>query len=225
MNKYAVLVAGGSGSRMGSSLPKQFLHLQGKPILIHTLSAFKEAFEDIHILLVLPEAYIDYTREILEQNNFIHPVEFVIGGETRFHSVQNGLKQITGEGIVFVHDAVRCMITPTLIRRCFEQAVERGSAIPVIPMKDSVRALDGKEQHHAVDRASLCLVQTPQTFRSAVLLPAFECDYQVSFTDEATVVEASGNQVYLITGEDTNIKITSPVDMLIAEAYLDKRNS
>jgi 2-C-methyl-D-erythritol 4-phosphate cytidylyltransferase len=222
MKKYAVLVAGGNGTRMGSSLPKQYLHLNDQPILLHTLKAFVSAYDDIQIILVLPESYIDYTKSILEENNFLYPMQFVTGGETRFHSVQNGLKAISDEGIVFVHDAVRCLVSADLIRRCYDQALENGSAIPVVPMKDSVRMVDENNMNHAVSRSKLRLVQTPQTFQTNVLLPAFECIYHDSFTDEATVVEAHGQKVYLIEGEDTNIKITSPVDLLIATAYLKR---
>jgi 2-C-methyl-D-erythritol 4-phosphate cytidylyltransferase len=222
MNKYAVIVAGGNGTRMGSSLPKQYLHLNNQPILLHTLNTFVSAYEDIQIILVLPESYIDYTKSILQENNFSLPVQFVKGGETRFHSVQNGLSVIKEEGIVFVHDAVRCLVTTDLINRCYRQAFEKGSAIPVIHMKDSVRLLN-KDKHSPIDRTLLRLVQTPQTFQAQIILPAFQISYNDSFTDEATVVEASGKEVYLIDGEETNIKITSPVDLLIADSYFTQR--
>lgn len=223
MNKYAVLVAGGNGTRMGSSLPKQYLHLHDQPILLHTLKTFIAAFEDIHIILVLPEAYVSYTKEIFEEYDFRYPITYAIGGETRFHSVQNGLKMIADKGIVFVHDAVRCLVSADLIHRCYDQALQKGSAIPVIPMKDSVRMIDEKGLNHAVSRSALRLVQTPQTFKTEILLPAFECTYQESFTDEATVAEAFGQKVHLVDGEETNIKITSPVDLMIAESYLNQR--
>jgi 2-C-methyl-D-erythritol 4-phosphate cytidylyltransferase len=221
MNKYAVIVAGGNGTRMGSPLPKQYLHLNDQPILLHTLNTFISAYEDIQIILVLPESYIDYTKTMLEENNFLRSIQFVKGGETRFHSVQNGLSVIKEEGIVFVHDAVRCLVSADLIRRCYEQAIEKGSAIPVIHMKDSVRLLNN-DKHSPIDRTLLRLVQTPQTFQTQIILPAFQTSYNDSFTDEATVVEASGKEVYLIDGEETNIKITSPVDLLIAKAYLKR---
>jgi len=223
MKKFAVLVAGGNGTRMGSALPKQYLHLNNQPILLHTLKTFVAAFDDIHIILVLPQAYVDHTKEVLSENNFLYPVTYVIGGETRFHSVQNGLKMVSESGIVFVHDAVRCLVSVDLVRRCYEQAKEKGSAIPAIPMKDSVRMIDEMGFNHAVSRNVLRLVQTPQTFQTDIILPAFECTYQESFTDEATVVESHGQKVYLIDGEETNIKITSPVDLIIAESYLNQR--
>jgi 2-C-methyl-D-erythritol 4-phosphate cytidylyltransferase len=222
MNKYAVIVAGGSGTRMGSSLPKQYLRLNDQPILLHTLKAFVSAYDDFQVILVLPESYIEFTRAMLVENNFFHPIQFVRGGETRFHSVQNGLRVIKEDGIVFVHDAVRCLVSPHLIRRCYQGAMDNGSAIPVINLKDSVRILK-KDKHFPIDRSLLKLVQTPQTFQTQIILPAFECSYHEVFTDEATVVEASGKEVYLIDGEETNIKITSPVDMVIAETYLNKK--
>jgi 2-C-methyl-D-erythritol 4-phosphate cytidylyltransferase len=223
MKKYVVIVAGGNGSRMGSTLPKQFLHLNEQPILLHTLHAFVQAFSDIQIILVLPEAYLDYTKEIITQHHFAHPIHYVVGGETRFYSVQNGLKTIAESGIVFVHDAVRCLVTPALIQHCYQQAVEKGSAIPVVSMKDSVRSVTDADHHKVVDRTELRLVQTPQTFRTEILLPAFESEYREAFTDEATVVESCGKQVFLLEGEESNIKITSPIDLIIAEAELSKR--
>ena len=225
MNKYAVIVAGGNGSRMGSMLPKQFLQLHERPILLHTLQAFVDAFFDIQIILVLPESYLEYTKEIIAKNHFTHPIHYVLGGATRFHSVQNGLKTITENGIVFVHDAVRCLVTPALIQRCYKQAMEKGSAIPVVPMKDSVRSIADTDHHKVVDRSVLRLVQTPQTFRTEIILPAFESEYREAFTDEATVVDSIGKQVFLIEGEESNIKITSPIDLIIAEAELSKRSS
>ncbi len=223
MKKFAVIVAGGNGSRMGSSLPKQFLHLHSTPVLLHTLQAFTNAFSDIQLILVLPESYLEYTKEIITQHQFSHPIQYVIGGATRFHSVQNGLKTITESGIVFVHDAVRCLVTPVLLQRCYQQAMEKGSAIPVICMKDSVRSVTDAAHHQVVDRSVLRLVQTPQTFRTEILLAAFESEYREAFTDEATVVESSGKQVFLLEGEESNIKITSPIDLIIAEAELSKR--
>lgn len=189
-------------------------------MLLHTLEAFVAALEEVHLVLVLPADYIDYTQTLLKENNFNHPVELVVGGETRFHSVQNGLKLVKQDSIVFVHDAVRCLIAPALIRRCYQQALEKGSAIPVIPVKDSVRSIGDAQYPKVVDRSVLRLVQTPQTFKTEILLRAFNCEYNLAFTDEATVVEAAGGKVELVEGEESNIKITTPLDLLIAEAYL-----
>ncbi|MBU6158961.1 MAG: 2-C-methyl-D-erythritol 4-phosphate cytidylyltransferase [Bacteroidetes bacterium] len=219
MKPYAIIVAGGNGSRMQSATPKQFLLVAGRPLLLHTLEVFTNALEEVNLVLVLPADYIAYTQTLLKEYNFNYPVELVAGGETRFHSVQNGLKVVKEECVVFVHDAVRCLITPDLIRRCYQQTIEKGTAIPVIPVKDSVRSVADTGHHKVVDRSVLRLVQTPQTFKTEILLPAFECEYATAFTDEASVVEAAGGKVELVEGEESNIKITTPSDLLIAEAY------
>lgn len=223
MQKYAVIVAGGSGKRMGTEIPKQFLLLNGKPVLYYTIEAFLKAFAEIKIILVLPEEHLELGKEIVDGYFDAKQIQITQGGETRFHSVSNGLKLIKEESIIFVHDGVRCLVSDELIHRCFHTAMETGSAVPVIDCKDSVRMItaDGNEP---VDRTKLKLVQTPQTFHSKILLPAFAIDYKERFTDEANVVEAFGLKVTLVQGEDTNIKITNPVDLLIAENILEKKN-
>jgi 2-C-methyl-D-erythritol 4-phosphate cytidylyltransferase len=223
MQKYAVIVAGGSGKRMGTEIPKQFLLLNGKPVLYYTIEAFLKAFAEIKIILVLPEEHLELGKEIVDGYFDAKQIQITQGGETRFHSVSNGLKLIEEESIIFVHDGVRCLVSDELIHRCYQTAMETGSAVPVIDCKDSVRMItaDGNEP---VDRTALKLVQTPQTFHSKILLPAFAIDYKERFTDEANVVEAFGLKVTLVQGEDTNIKITNPVDLLIAENILEKKN-
>jgi 2-C-methyl-D-erythritol 4-phosphate cytidylyltransferase len=223
MQKYAVIVAGGSGKRMGTEIPKQFLLLKGKPVLYYTIEAFLKAFAEIKIILVLPEEHLELGKEIVDGYFDAKQIQITQGGETRFHSVSNGLKLIEEESIIFVHDGVRCLVSDELIHRCYQTAMETGSAVPVIDCKDSVRMItaDGNEP---VDRTALKLVQTPQTFHSKILLPAFAIDYKERFTDEANVVEAFGLKVTLVQGEDTNIKITNPVDLLIAENILEKKN-
>lgn len=219
MKKFAVIVAGGSGSRMNSSTPKQFLLLNGKPVLYYTLHTFLEAYDDLEVILVLPEEYSAAGKEIVDAFFDRNRIKTAFGGRTRFHSVQNGLQLVHEESIVFVHDAVRCLVSVDLVHRCYEAALENGSAIPVIDCKDSVRSVteDGNE---ALERDSIKLVQTPQTFHSKILLPAFNIDYKDKFTDEATVVEAFGLKVKLVEGEENNFKITRPIDMLIAEKLL-----
>ena len=224
MEKFAIIVAGGTGKRMGSGLPKQFLMLRNKPVLYYTLKAFVDAYEDLKIILVLPEEYTDMGREIIDAYFDYRRIQIASGGETRFHSVQNGLRLVQHVGIVFVHDAVRCLVTPDLIRRCYEHALQIGSAVPVVRAKDSVRLLDEEQNDNEVlDRNKVVLVQTPQTFHSRILLPAFEIDYKERFTDEATVVEAYGLKISLVEGDDNNIKITRPVDLLIAEKLLEAK--
>lgn len=221
MDKYVVIVAGGSGKRMGTQLPKQFLLVNGKPVLYYTIEAFIKAFDDIKIILVLPLEHLELGKEIIDGYFDARKIQIVQGGETRFHSVANGLQLITNESIIFVHDGVRCLVTTDLIERCYNTALETGSAIPVIDCKDSIRLVSA-ENNEPVDRTKLKLVQTPQTFHSKILLPAFGIDYKERFTDEATVVEAYGLKVTLVKGEDTNLKITNPLDLVIAEMILNK---
>jgi 2-C-methyl-D-erythritol 4-phosphate cytidylyltransferase len=224
MRKTAIIVAGGTGQRMGATLPKQFLAIEGKSILLHTLSQFVTAFSDIHFVIVLPADFIQEGENLIASSGITQPVQIVAGGDTRFQSVKNGLAQVDPDAIVFVHDAVRCLLTPDLIQRCYQQAVEKGSAIPAVSSTDTVRIIEGTK-HHVVDRANVMMIQTPQTFNAAILKKAFEQAYQPSFTDEANVLEASGKEVYLIEGEYENIKITRPLDLAIAEYILAKRAS
>jgi 2-C-methyl-D-erythritol 4-phosphate cytidylyltransferase len=221
--KYAVIVAGGKGLRMGNALPKQFLPLLGKPILYYTINAFLEAFADIKVILVLPAEQISYAQMILGFFPAGMDIQITAGGETRFHSVQNGLKLVGENSVVFIHDGVRPLVSPAIIRRCYTQALEKGSAIPAIVVKDSMRMLTDVG-NIAVDRDNLRIIQTPQTFLSEVILPAFRREYDPIFTDEATVAEAAGNKVYLVEGDGTNIKVTTPEDILIAEALMNNVN-
>ena len=204
---------------MGGNLPKQFMLLKDKPVLYYSLKTFLEAYDDLQIILVLPAAFTDMGQEIIDAFPDKERIRIAIGGETRFHSVKNGLKMIEDDSIIFVHDAVRCLASVDLIHRCYETALRTGSVIPVVASKDSVRIIneDGSE---VVDRNNVMLVQTPQTFHSKILLPAYDIDYKDKFTDEATVVEAYGLKISLTEGEETNIKITKPIDLMIAEQYL-----
>ena len=222
-NKIAIIVAGGTGQRMGSVVPKQFLEIEGKSILLHTIDQFVNAFDDISLVVVLPEGYIEEGKKLLK-NRTKNPIQFIAGGETRFQSVKNGLAAVKEKSIVFVHDAVRCLLTPALVQRCYQQAVENGSAIPAVSSTDTVRIMEN-EKHHLFDREKVMLIQTPQTFQSEIILAAFDQVYQPNFTDEANVVEASGQPVFLVDGEFENIKITRPLDLAIAEYILAKRFS
>lgn len=222
IKKIAIIVAGGTGQRMGSVVPKQFLQIEGKEILIHTIDQFIAAFDDIELVVVLPEGYIEEGKKIVGQQAGFKNIQFIAGGETRFQSVKNGLAAVTETSIVFVHDAVRCLLTPALVQRCYQQALEKGSAIPAVSSTDTVRIMD-KGAHTLFDREKVMLIQTPQTFQSSILLKAFEQPYQASFTDEANVVEAGGQAVILVDGEFENIKITRPLDLAIATYVLAKR--
>lgn len=222
--KIAIIVAGGTGQRMGSVIPKQFLEIQGKAILLHTIDQFTAAFSDIELVIVLPAAYIEEGKTLLQNNGYTNHIQLVEGGDTRFQSVKNGLAKVTESSIVFVHDAVRCLLTPALIQRCYQQALEKGSAIPAVSATDSVRIVNG-EHNSVLDRENVMLIQTPQTFQSTILIEAFKQPYTSLFTDEANVVEANGGKVYLVDGEFENIKITRPLDLAIAEHILAKRFS
>lgn len=217
--KIAIIVAGGTGQRMGSATPKQFLALAGKPVLYYTIAAFMAAYEDVHIVLVVPEAHKAQIAAVLAAFDRPPSVTLVNGGETRFHSVRNGLQVIQGEAVVFVHDGVRPLVPPSLIRTCYEQALVQGSAVPAIELKDSIREVDD-EGNIAADRSRFRIIQTPQTFLSELLIPAFEQPYDTLFTDEATVVERMGHAIHLVEGDEHNIKITRPADLAIATAFL-----
>jgi 2-C-methyl-D-erythritol 4-phosphate cytidylyltransferase len=224
MIKTAVIVAGGSGQRMGSHTPKQFLLLQGKPLLWHTLKVFLDSFNDMQIILVLPSSFMEEGRLICADLPAGERIRFAEGGSTRFHSVQNGLGLVTEPSVVFVHDAVRCLVTADMIRRCYQQALQKGSAIPAVAATDSIRIINNNT-HAVADRGLVRIIQTPQAFLSDILLPAFRQTWQEAFTDEATVVEASGKEVFLIEGEYENIKITRPADLLVAETILKERSA
>ncbi|WP_114792321.1 2-C-methyl-D-erythritol 4-phosphate cytidylyltransferase [Niabella yanshanensis] len=223
MNKVAIIVAGGAGKRMGSELPKQFLMLQNKPVLYHTLNTFLSAYDDLQIVLVLAEDYVDMGREIIDAYFENDRIRIAVGGATRFDSVKNGLALVEDEAIIFVHDAVRCALTTRLIHRCYETALEMGTAIPVVKSSDSLRIINDDGLNEAIDRDKIVLVQTPQVFHSKILIPAFNIDYKDWFTDEASVVEAFGMMVTLVEGEKQNLKITHPVDLAIAEQVLADR--
>jgi 2-C-methyl-D-erythritol 4-phosphate cytidylyltransferase len=224
MKKTAIIVAGGTGQRMGATMPKQFLVIEGKSILLHTIGQFKAAFSDINFVIVLPADYIQEGKDLIASSGLTQHVQFTAGGETRFQSVKNGLAHVAPDAIVFVHDAVRCLLTPDLIQRSYQQALEKGSAIPAVASTDTIRITEGTK-HHVVDRTNVMMIQTPQTFNAAILQKAFEQAYQSSFTDEANVLETSGTEVFLIEGEYENIKITRPLDLAIAAYILVKRAS
>lgn len=221
MNKYCIVVAGGSGTRMKSAIPKQFLVLGDKPVLLHTLDHLIKYDSFLNIILVLPENEIATWENIRKQYSFMHPLRVAFGGKTRHQSVANGLALVPNESIVAVHDAVRPLISNDLLQRCFQEAENNGSAIPVIPVNDSIRQIVG-EKSKQVNRNDFVIVQTPQCFNSSTLKKAFEQPEDPSFTDEASVLEQSGIPVHLIEGEKQNLKITNPEDLLIARAILSQ---
>lgn len=222
MKKFAIIVAGGQGQRMGSAIPKQYIELNQKPILYHTINAFWTTYPDINIIVVLPESHISWMNMVLQAFGNDRPdLTIVAGGATRYHSVKNGFDQIKDlEAIVFVHDGVRPLVSSKIIKDSYHTALEFGAAIPVINMVDSMREMVNGN-HFAVDRNNYKAVQTPQTFQYKVLQKAYEIPYEETFTDEASVVEAAGMEVYLFPGERKNIKVTTPEDLLIASAFMN----
>ena len=223
MEDYIIIVAGGKGLRMGSDIPKQFLPVGGKPVLMRTLERFREYSPTLQIILVLPKAQQEYWKELCQKHNFTVAYQLADGGETRFHSVQNGLALIPDdtEGVVGVHDGVRPFPSIDVIRRCYETAREKKAVIPVIPVVETVRHLKG-ETSETVPRNDYRLVQTPQCFDIQLLKAANRQPYNDGFTDDASVVEAFGFDITLVEGNRENIKITTPFDMTIAEALLQK---
>lgn len=214
MGKSVVLVAGGAGVRMGIDLPKQFLSICGKPVFIHSINAFLKAFEEINIVLVLPSKYIDYAQKLISDHDIsAKSIQIVPGGNTRFESVKNGLQVVPDDHVVFVHDAVRCLVSVDMIRRCDEACLKNGSAIPVLPLRDSIREIISDGTSRPLDRSLFRIIQTPQTFIAKHIKAAYSKPYQESFTDEATVAESSGLKVYLIEGEQSNIKLTYSEDI------------
>ena len=224
MNKerYAIIVAGGRGLRMGGELPKQFLPLSGKPVLMRTLELFEG--EVSRIILVLPEDHIPFWQELCEQYHFTLTHTVALGGETRFHSVRSGLSHLPQEGLVAVHDGVRPLVSRVLIRRSFEEAARSGAALPACPVTDSLRLRQDEGKSEAVDRSRYVAVQTPQTFDLGRLQQAYEQAYSPLFTDDASVYEAASlGSITLIDGEETNIKLTTPRDLLLAELLLREK--
>ncbi len=227
MHYYALIVAGGSGSRMGSALPKQFIDLGGRPVLVHTLEKFLAYSPAIQVILVLPETDFARWEEVKARFPFTqspnHSITTVPGGATRFQSVRNGLNVLSGEGLVAIHDAVRPLVSVEVIRRSFEAAAQFGSGVVTVPAKDSVRQVSENGSSVALDRASLRLVQTPQTFRLDLIKKAFEQPESPRFTDDASVAEAAGFPIHLVEGSYENLKITTPEDLVVAEALLRLR--
>ena len=219
MTDYVIIVAGGKGLRMGTDIPKQFLPISGKPVLMRTLERFREYSANLNIILVLPKAQQAYWQGLCKEYNF--KVEYLLadGGETRFHSVQHGLALIPddAEGVVGVHDGVRPFPSIEVIRRCYEEAREKGAVIPVIPVVETIRHIkDGTSM--TVPRDEYRLVQTPQTFNIQLLKAANRQPYNDNFTDDASVVETYGHPITLVDGNRENIKITTPYDLKIAES-------
>lgn len=219
MQRSAIIVAGGSGTRLGGPVPKQFQTVKGRPVLMWTIEAFHRYDPAMRLIVVLPQEHFDIWRALCVGHRFFIDHAVVAGGEQRWHSVRAGLAKVEGDGLVAVHDGVRPLVSAALIGRCFEAADRHAAAIPVVPVVPSIReaTADGSR---ALDRSRLLAVQTPQCFHADLLRKAFEQPYDPAFTDEATLVERLGVQVHLVEGEDPNIKVTTATDMRLAELML-----
>ena len=217
--KIAIIVAGGKGLRMQADIPKQFIELCGKPVLMYTLEAFHRYNTTIQLIVVLPAIQIEFWKFLCKKHYFELNHKIVSGGQTRYQSVKNGLKVINDSAIIAVHDGVRPFVSIQTIARCFEDADKYGSAIPVMDLEESIRQVD-ESGSLSVDRTSYKLVQTPQVFNSEILKKAYEQSFSPLFTDDASVVEALGTKIHLVEGNRENIKITTVFDIVLAESIL-----
>jgi 2-C-methyl-D-erythritol 4-phosphate cytidylyltransferase len=217
--EYAVIVAGGTGTRMNSDVPKQFIPVRGLPVLMHTIRNFFEYSSEINVIIVLAEKDHDRWFELCREYHFLYPVLLAKGGKTRFQSVRNGLEKIGDSGLVAIHDGVRPMVDKAIIGASFQLAAIHGCAIAAVRLKESIRITD-KDQTKTVDRSKFRLIQTPQTFQVPLIKQAYEQPEIQSFTDDASVAEKAGYKISLFEGSYRNIKITTPEDLLFAEALL-----
>jgi len=220
MKQSVVIVAGGKSHRMNSTEPKQFLLLRGKPLLMYSIEAFFEYSTGMEIVVVLPEDKLDYWDELCKKYSFSVLHTTVQGGASRFDSVKNGLDQIGDNGYVAIHDGARPLITPSMIERCFDYAVKHGNALPVIPLSESVRLIENKH-NKSIERYRIKVCQTPQVFLSQQIKTAYHQPFVPQFTDDATVLESKGYSVSLLEGDPCNIKITTSIDLAIAEAIMN----
>lgn len=222
MKEYAIIVAGGKGTRIKSSLPKQFLELDGKPVLLHTLEAFNRYSQSIQIILVLPQDDFAIWESIVEKFKVTIPIDLQKGGDTRFQSVKKGLEKIKDSGLVAIHDGVRPLVSEDIISASFRLAAVHGSAVAAVRLKESIRMTD-MDNTRAVDRSRYRIIQTPQTFDVELIKKAYEMKEDASLTDDASVAERSGNSISLFEGSYENLKITTADDLVIAEALLSHR--
>ena len=216
---YVIIVAGGSGTRMQAAVPKQFLLLNGLPVLMHTILAFGDSQTNPAIIVVLPKDYHQYWQELCIKHQFTIPHQLVSGGETRFHSVKNGLSLIEGDAVIGIHDAVRPLTAATVIDEAYRYALQNGNAIVAVQSRDSIRQVKN-ELSSALARDEIYLVQTPQTFQLHQIKKAYQQAFDSKFTDDASVVEHAGFKIHLVEGSHQNIKITFPEDIVIAERLL-----
>ena len=219
MTEYAIIVAGGKGTRIKSAVPKQFLPLLGKPILLHTLEAFHRYSPQVRIILVLPEDDFPRWQALAEQHGYNAPITLQRGGDTRFQSVRNGLDKIEGDGLVAIHDGVRPLVSADIIGASYRLAAVHQSAVAAVRLKESIRMTD-QDNTKAMDRSRFRLIQTPQTFQVHLIKQAYQIKEDASLTDDASVAERAGHIISLFEGSYENIKITTPEDLIVAEALL-----
>jgi 2-C-methyl-D-erythritol 4-phosphate cytidylyltransferase len=219
MKKYIIIVAGGRGVRMDSELPKQFIILSGKPIILHTVLLFQRFDPRIETIIAIHPDYQDYWKRLLDEYKFNFKHILVTGGSERFHSVKNALDHVLDEGIIAVHDSVRPLVSPGTVQRSFAMAEEKGTAVPCLAIPETVRSID-PDGSKAIARDSLRIIQTPQVFHSQILKESYQTDYLEEFTDDASVVEKAGHTIHLVEGNIENIKITTKEDLKLAEFYL-----
>jgi len=223
MRKSVIIVAGGSGTRMGLSIPKQFVEISEKPILAHTIDAYLNYDLEINVILVIPEIHFSTWDDIHQKHFPNQRITVAKGGNSRFQSVKSGLSCVS-EGLVAIHDAVRPLVTWKVIDECFDVAKDQGSGVAMVPLKDSIRVVS-EVNTKSVNRSDYFIVQTPQTFQVDLIKKAFEVEENSSFTDDASVFEYSGGVVQRVMGDYQNIKITTPEDLIIAEALINKKAS
>lgn len=221
MKQSVVIVAGGKGHRMNSSLPKQFLLLNGKPLLMYSIKAFCDYSDGIEIVVVLPEDKLDYWDELCKRYSFSVLHSKVSGGASRFESVKNGLERISDKGYVAIHDGARPCITPSLIKRCFDHALTHGNALPVIPPGESIRLIEN-QHNQSIERYRVRICQTPQVFRTTQIKTAYNQPFVPQFTDDATVLESKGYTISLLEGDPCNIKVTTSLDLAVAETIVNR---
>lgn len=219
--EYALIVAGGKGTRLQSRTPKQFLLLNDLPVLMHTILAFYRYSQDINVILVLPEDDMDTWRTLCDRYHFTKPVMLQKGGATRFQSVKLGLQRIQGDGLVAIHDGVRPLIREEIIAASFRLAALHTSAIAAVPLKESIRNVEN-EKSKAMDRSKFRMIQTPQTFKVSPIKKAYDVEEETNLTDDASVLEKAGHSIFLFEGSYENIKITTPEDLIVAEALMKK---
>lgn len=222
MQNNVIIVAGGKGLRMGNELPKQFIAIAGKPVLMHTIEAFYNFDRRMNIVVVLPDDFVSYWERTCREYDFKIYHTIVTGGETRFHSVKNGLEQVQ-QGLVAVHDAARPLVSVNLIEKAFQEAALHKAVIPVIDVADSLRKVVNETDSEIIDRSNIKQVQTPQVFKCHLIKEAYKLDYNSSFTDDASVIESNGGKIHLIDGERSNIKITTPFDLEIARFIISNK--